>query len=373
MAICRSIDGHVIVANDRWLQLLSAPGALSDPPALTPLLAHLVESDRPKLLSALAGDGSGLRDLELSLHDLNGRARRVLVSVTPIVLQSVPCNINVVRDISALRNAESEAREQRMQLTHLARVASLTTFGGTLAHELTQPLAAVLNNAAAGVRFLEHDPLDTAEIRSTLTEIADAARRAGLVIDHLRLLVQKGEAEFGLVDLNRLVADVVAFAQGFLSAAHVAMIVNRAPDLPHIVGDAVQLQQLLLNLISNACDAMSQQEAARRRIVVSTLHAADGSVQLVVTDTGPGVDDTGGDLIFDPFYTTKKNGLGLGLAISRKIAQAHGGMLSVESRQGAGATFRLKLPTVQHEEGDLGDQISSRIASNLEGSTGFTR
>ena len=129
MAISRSIDGQVIVVNDRWLQLLSYPRAHPGPPPPIPLLAHLVEADRPKLLSAMGGAGSGVRDLELGLSDFNGLARRVLVSVTPIQLQGAPCLINVVRDISAQRQAESEAREQRLQLTHLSRVASLTTFG----------------------------------------------------------------------------------------------------------------------------------------------------------------------------------------------------------------------------------------------------
>jgi signal transduction histidine kinase len=351
MAISRSIDGQVIVANDRWMQLLSYPRALSGPSPLIPLLAHLVEADRPKLVSAMSGAGSAVRDLELGLSDFNGLARRVLVSVTSVELQGAPCLINVVRDISAQRHAESEAREQRLQLTHLSRVASLTTFGGTLAHELTQPLAAVLNNAHAAVLFIEHDPVDMTEIRSALVDISDAAKRAGLVIDHLRLLMKKGEAEFGTVDLNRLVADAIQFAHGVLVSGEVAVSVDLAPDLPQIAGDAVQLEQLLLNLISNACDAMKHQEPAQRRISVSTLHASDRSVQLLVADTGPGVDAAGLDLIFDPFYTTKEHGLGLGLAISRKIAQAHGGTLSMESRRGAGATFRLTLPGVRERDG----------------------
>jgi C4-dicarboxylate-specific signal transduction histidine kinase len=292
----------------------------------------------------LGSIGSGLRDLEVGFSDSNGLARRVLVSVTPIELQSASCLINVVRDISAQRHAESEAREQRLQLTHLSRVASLTTFGGTLAHELTQPLAAVQNNAHAAVLFLEDDPVDTAEIRLALADIADAAKRAGLVIDHLRLLMQKGEAELAILDLNRLVANVIQFAHGVLVSGQVAVSVELAPELPQIAGDGVQLEQLLLNLISNACDAMKHQEPSQRGIAVNTVHAPDGSVELLVTDTGPGLEATTLDLIFDPFYTTKGNGLGLGLSISRKIAQAHGGTLTVESRRGAGATFRLKLP-----------------------------
>jgi len=346
MAISRGVDGEVIIANDRWLQLLSYPPALSGPPALMPLLTHLVEEDRPKLLSAMGSVGSRVRDLEVAVSDFNGLARRVLVSVTSIELQGAPCVINVVRDITAQRQAESEAREQRLQLTHLTRVASLTTFGGTLAHELTQPLTAVLNNAEAAVRFLDHDPVDTAEIRLALADIVDAAKRAGLVIDRLRLLMQNGEAELAVVELNRLVADVIEFAHGYFVSGAVAVSVDLAPDLPHIAGDGVQLQQLLLNLISNACDAMKHQEPAQRAIAVRTLQASDGSVELLVRDTGPGVDASGLDLIFNPFYTSKEHGLGLGLAISRKIAQAHGGTLSVESRRGAGATFRLKLPSV---------------------------
>jgi two-component system, LuxR family, sensor kinase FixL len=350
MAISRSVDGHVIAANDRWLQLLSYTPALAGPPALTPILGHLVEEDRPTLLSAMSGVGSGVRDLELGLLDTKGVARRVLVSITSTELQGAPCLINVMRDISAQRQAESDAREQRLQLTHLTRVASLTTFGGTLSHELMQPLAAVLNNAHAAVLFLEHEPVDTPEIRSALADIADAAKRAGLVIDHLRLLMQKGQAELGIVDVNRLIADVIQFSRGVLVSGQVAVSVNLASDLPPVTADRVQLEQLLLNLISNACDAMKHQEPSQRRIAVSTSHASDGSVDVLVTDTGPGLDASTLDLIFDPFYTTKENGLGLGLSISRKIAQAHGGTLTVESRRGAGATFRLKLPGQSESE-----------------------
>lgn len=346
MSISRSVDGQVIDANDRWLQLLSYQSAGTGSPPLIPLLAHVADADRPKLLSAIA-DGSSVRDLELGLYDVGGLARRVLVSVTPIALQGEPCAINVVRDISAQRRAEREAREQGLQLTHLTRVASLTTFAGTLAHELTQPLTAILSNAQAALRFVGHDPVDIAEVRETLTDIADASKRAGLVIHRLRLLMKKGETDSGIVDLNKLIADVMEFARGLFVTGEVAATVNLSSDLPQIVGDRVQLQQLLLNLISNACDALRHQDPAQRGITVSTSLTSDGSVQLVVSDTGSGIDATGLDLVFDPFYTTKENGLGLGLSISRKIAQAHGGTLSAESGPGGGATFRLTLTAVQ--------------------------
>jgi two-component system sensor kinase FixL len=283
----------------------------------------------------------------MPLRDCLGQMRTVQVSITPVQLLGEDCLISVVRDVTEQRQADLEAREQRQQLTHLTRVASLTDFSSTLAHELNQPLTAILSNAQAALRFLARDPPNLAEIRSILGEIADADKRAGLLIHHLRLLMKKGEEEFVRLDLNQLVKDVLDFVHGEFAMRSVDVTASFSPDLPQVSGDRVQLQQLVLNLISNACEAMQNQDRSSRLLSITTVHGADDTIQLVVSDTGPGIREEKLDRVFEPFFTTKENGLGLGLPICRKIARGHGGALTAENRGGEGATLRLVLPPAE--------------------------
>lgn len=343
IAISNRADGSVIEANDRWLALLQYRHSRGAPARIAPLATHLAPADSARLL-AMTRDDAEVRDMEMPLRDCLGQMRTVLVSITPVQLQGDDCLISVVRDITEQRQAELEAREQRQQLTHLTRVASLTDFSSTLAHELNQPLTAILSNAQAALRFLARDPPNINEIRSILGEIADADKRAGLLIHHLRLLMKKGEEEFVRLDLNQMVKDVLDFVHGEFAMRSVDVTASFSPDLPQVSGDRVQLQQLVLNLISNACEAMQNQDRSSRLLSITTVQGADDSIQLVVSDTGPGIRDEKLDRVFEPFFTTKENGLGLGLPICRKIARAHGGTLSAENRGGGGATLRLVLP-----------------------------
>jgi C4-dicarboxylate-specific signal transduction histidine kinase len=237
-----------------------------------------------------------------------------------------------------------------MQLTHITRVASLSDFSSTIAHELNQPLTAILANAQAALRFLQRDPPNVGEIQAILGEIAEADKRAGLLIHHLRLLMKKGSEEFVQVDLNHLVRDVLDFIRGEFLMRGVELRTSYGRDLPQVHGDPVQLQQLVLNLVVNACDAMQGQDT-QRVLSVGTSQGADGSVQVTVGDNGPGIAPERAERIFEPFYTTKERGLGMGLAICRRIADAHGGVLSMQSRPGEGASFRLALPQVEPARG----------------------
>jgi len=254
-----------------------------------------------------------------------------------------PCTITMLRDMTQQRHAEKEALDQRKQLTHLTRVASLSDFSSTIAHELNQPLTAILANAQAALRFLQRDPPNVGEIRAILDEIADADKRAGLLIHHLRLLMKKGDEEFAPVDMNHLVQDVLDFIRGEFLLRGVDVRTVLGQDLPQMLGDRVQLQQLVLNLVCNGCDAM-QGQSNRRLLTITTEQTAEGSVQVAVGDTGPGISPDRLDRVFEPFYTTKESGLGMGLAICKRIASAHGGTLLAQSRPGEGATFRLALP-----------------------------
>jgi two-component system sensor kinase FixL len=344
IALSRQADGSIIEANDRWLELLGyAPGTSAE--ALPPFADHLDEASRRRVL-ALAIDGRRGQDLEVSMRDRLGRVHSALVSMAAIEVAGEPCYSTILRDITLQRQAEREALDQRRQLTHLTRVASLSDFSSTIAHELNQPLTAILANAQAAVRFLQRDPPNVTEIRAILDEIADADKRAGLLIHHLRLLMKKGEEEFVQTDANHLVQDVLEFIRGEFLLRGVEVKTSFGHDLPPVLGDRVQLQQLVLNLVCNGCDAM-QGQAGHRVLSVSTSQTAEGGVQVAVGDNGPGIAPDQMERIFEPFYTTKESGLGMGLAICRRIASVHGGVLTVQSRPGEGATFRLVLPVAE--------------------------
>jgi two-component system, LuxR family, sensor kinase FixL len=346
IAVIRRRDGTIIEANDCWLDLFGdARDRSAQKGGGAPPTTNADDADRESL-AALLRKSPDVRGREMALRDRDGAVREALVSITAVELGGEPCAIGIVHDITELRRAEGEASEQGRQLTHLTRVASLADFSSTLAHELNQPLTAILSNAQAALRFLARDPPDLTELRSILVEIADADKRAGLLIYHLRRLTKRGDEAFIATDLNAIARDALAFAHGAFVSGGVDVSTSLAPDLPQVSGDPVQLQQLLLNLISNACDAMQGQNVWRRKLSVASSRGEEGRVQIIVSDTGPGIAADQLESTFEPFFTTKVNGLGLGLPICRKIARAHGGTLAAQSREGDGASFRLVLPAL---------------------------
>jgi len=346
IAISHRADGRIITANDRWLELLGYRRDELARGKVPPLEAHLGATDRAHVATLARDVGDAVRDVEVSVRDRRGTTRQALVRIKSVELNGQACTISIVRDINEQRLAQAQEREQRLQLTHLARVASLTEFSSTLAHELNQPLTAILANAQAALRFLAHEPLNVAELRAILSEIVEADKRAGELIHHLRLLMKRGDEEFVPVDLNRVVQEVLEFLRGEFITRDVDLRVSLSPELPPVNGDRVQLQQLVMNLVSNACDAMRHPSCRERTLAVTTVLAHDGQAQVVVTDSGPGIAAGEVDHIFEPFFTTKESGLGLGLPISRRIARTHGGSLTAEQRDG-GASFRLTLPSAK--------------------------
>jgi PAS domain S-box-containing protein len=249
--------------------------------------------------------------------------------------------LSIVRDITARKRAELEADAHRRELAHLSRVAMLGELSGTLAHELSQPLTAVLSNAQAARRLLDGERLDVGELRAALDDIIRNDRRAGAVIDRLRALLSKSSASLQPVDVNDMAREVIDLAHGELMSRRVTVRHALSPAIPPVLGDRVQLQQVVLNLVLNACDAMN--DATRRELVLST-HPIDGFVELVVSDRGSGIPDGQLERVFEPFVTFRERGLGLGLAISRSIVTAHGGSIRAENNADGGATFRCFLP-----------------------------
>jgi signal transduction histidine kinase len=241
------------------------------------------------------------------------------------------------------RRVERETRAQRQQLAHLSRVALMGGLSGALAHELNQPLTAILSNAQAAEHMLAAGRVDRAELGEILGDIVAANRRASEVIRRLRALFKKGDTQLQDLDVNDVMREVLELAHGDLSTRHVAIVRRMEPRLPTVRSDRVELQQVLLNLVVNACEAMSGAGSGERVLRVETRRCADGGVQVSVLDSGPGF-SASAETLFEPFYTTKAHGLGLGLSISRSIISAHGGRLWGSSTPAKGATFHVRLP-----------------------------
>jgi signal transduction histidine kinase/integral membrane sensor domain MASE1 len=242
------------------------------------------------------------------------------------------------------RRAEAQAHEQRQVLAHLSRVAVLGELAGAYAHELTQPLTSVLTNAQAAQRILSHPTPDLEVLQEILKDIVSADLHASDIIHGLRPMLMKGATHASLVDLNDLVLETQKLVRADLIAREVEISIELQGDLPLLLGDRVQLQQVILNLIINGSDAMVTSPRGDRKLAVITQCASNcEDVQLSISDRGCGIKPELLPHIFDPFFTSKKNGLGLGLSICRSIVQAHGGRLWAEPNVHGGATFHLTI------------------------------
>jgi len=254
----------------------------------------------------------------------------------------------VLAMVLARDEAERREHEAQAQAAHAARVGAMGVFAASLVHEVTQPLAASLANAETAAELLAEDAPDLAELRATVDDIVADDRRASDLIQQLRRFLRRGKVERADIDLRVLVRDVLRFVSHDATERGVRFTHDLPVNLPTIVGDRVQLQQVLLNLVSNGIDAVADSEPERRRIDVIA-RAQGGAVRVEVVDAGRGMDEATLARVFQPFYTTKAGGMGLGLSISRTIVSAHGGTLSVSSTQGRGSVFQVDLPT---EPGD---------------------
>jgi signal transduction histidine kinase len=242
------------------------------------------------------------------------------------------------------KQGELEAQRLRQDLTHIGRVSTVGELTATLAHELNQPLTAILTNAQAGQRLLAADPVNLQEIREILNDIVADDKRAGQVIHRLRALIKKGDLEYAPLDLNEVVSEVAWLVRSDVVFRGVSMSLELAPDLPRVRGDRVQLQQVVLNLVLNGLEAMRESGAGDRTLVIQTAKEGAAEVKVAVQDSGIGIDETDVDRMFRPLYTTKPEGLGMGLAIARTIVDAHGGRLGAANNVQGGATFHFTLP-----------------------------
>lgn len=232
---------------------------------------------------------------------------------------------------------------------HANRVASIGQLSASIAHEVNQPIGAALSNASAALHWLSKEPPDLEKARQALNRIFANGNRASEVIDRMRALLKKAPRRKEDVDINGAILEVIALTRGEVVKNGISMQSHLVESLPLIQGDRVQLQQVIMNLIINAVEALSSVHEGARELVITTGKGEPDGVLVVVRDSGPGLSSAGLDRIFEAFYTTKTGGLGMGLSICRTIIEAHGGRLWATAAQPQGATFQFTLPALSNQ------------------------
>ena len=270
----------------------------------------------------------------------------VEIGLNPIRTSHGILVLATVVDISARKLAEEQARKTRDEIDRLSRISLLGEMTGSIAHELNQPLSGIMSNAAAGQRFIDLGNVDLAALREILGDIAADSRRASDVMRHIRNTIKSGETIREQINMNDVIDRVAHMVQPDTVAHSCELQISLAKEFPVVAGDPIQIQQVLINLVTNACDAMVDIPVDRRKVEIATERSGSNAIKVIVRDHGPGVPDQIRDRLFEQFFTTKEEGLGMGLAIVRSIIQSHGGKVDVENMDGDGACFSFILPTI---------------------------
>ena len=270
----------------------------------------------------------------------------VEIGTSPIQSPEGPLVLSAIVDITERKQAEAEARKHREELAHLSRVTIMGELAASLAHELNQPLTGIVNNASAGRRFIAKGRADLPKLDCIFEAVVADGRRAGEIIQGIRAMVHKDNQVRAHVNLNDVIASVLRLVHSDALERHCVLVTKTDPELPLVEGDQVQLQQVLLNLLVNGFEAMGETPLAERRVIICSEHESDGRVRVSVRDFGTGLPPKKPEQIFEHFFTTKRQGLGMGLAIVRSIVSSHGGELAAVNAEGGGTCVYFSLPAV---------------------------
>jgi two-component system sensor kinase FixL len=301
----------------------------------------------------LAGELAVSNPLSWQFASIWAERRGLIIAVLAVVAVQSALIAGLLVYHAALRRAKREGQDAHLEMrrlqneiAHVGRVSMMGQLASSLAHEINQPLGAILRNAEAAELFLENKNPDLEEIRTILADIRADDQRAGSVIDRMRSLLKRHVLDTQLLDLNEVVGDVAQLARSDAATRRVKLTVNVPEQLPPVRGDRVHLQQVLLNLIVNGMDALNGSSPENRRVTVGARVDSTRAVEVSVSDTGHGIAADKLAQVFEAFYTTKKDGMGMGLPISRTIVESHGGRLWVDNNinNNAGTTFRFTLP-----------------------------
>jgi PAS domain S-box-containing protein len=270
----------------------------------------------------------------------------VEIGTNPIQSPEGTLVLSAIVDITERKQAEAEARKHREELAHLSRVAIMGELAASLAHELNQPLAGIVNNASAARRFIAKGRADLPKLDRLFEAVVEDGLRAGGIIRGIRAMVHKDNQVRGPVNLNDVIASVLGFVHSDALERHCVLLTEPDPELPLVKGDQVQLQQVLLNLVVNAFEAMGETPLAERRVIIRSERESDGRVRVSVRDFGTGLSVENPERIFEHFFSTKHGGLGMGLAIVRSIIASHDGELAAVNAEGGGTCVYFSLPAV---------------------------
>jgi PAS domain S-box-containing protein len=328
----------------------------------TPSLDLVVERTHPtdvvrvrRLIDRASREGKDWQ-IEHQLLLPDGAVKSVHVVARAVTDQSGGVEfVGSIMDVSAAKRAEQKLRHAQAELAHISRVTTLGELTASIAHEINQPLAAVVSNAEAASRWLAAEPPNPDKARDILGNIVKDGMRASDIIHRIRAIIKKAPTCMAQVDINDAVLDVITLTRSELQRQGVSLQTELTTGLPPIEGDRIQLQQVILNLILNSAEAMSGIERPAREARISTAREASSGVLVTVRDFGPGLDPQSLDHLFEAFYTTKPDGLGMGLPICRSIIEAHGGRLWATANEPRGAVFQFTLP-VERDESVPADQ-----------------
>lgn len=339
------VDSGEMVWSDEVHRILEFDATVT--PDLALLRSRIHPDDAPAHDALIQRQRAAPADVEhgCRLHFPDGRVKWVhLVAHASYARDGALEYIAALQDITHRRQADEALGKVRSELAHVARVASLGALTASIAHEVNQPLAGIITNASTGLRMLAAEPPNVEGARETVRRTLRDGNRASDVVKRLRALFTKTDVSTGPLDLNDAAREVVAMLLSDLQRTGLVLELDLAPALPPASGDRVQVQQVILNLVLNASDAMVEVIDRPRRLRIATAVEGAERVRLSVSDTGPGVDPQDAERIFQAFYTTKSTGMGIGLSVSRSIIDSHGGTLLAQASDNGGAVFAFTLP-----------------------------
>ncbi|SEH10700.1 PAS domain-containing protein [Sphingopyxis sp. YR583] len=329
--------------NRAAVQLLGGGSAID----LMRPVGYLFTVNRSALRNVMIGRFNGQANHEelTRIETFDGRVIDVRMSVTyPKVLAELDVTIFSFEDVTERMGMEAEIRQLQADFTHAARISTLGELTTSIAHEINQPLAAIVTNAETSLRWLSREDPNVEKVKALTTRIAASGRRASDIVQHIRGMASKRQPERVATDLNEIVQESLIFIRHEIESQSIGIVTNFAGALPRTMADRIQLQQVVVNLLINSVQAVEAQRGGRREVCIGTSLTESGALAFTLRDTGPGIPPDDLDRIFEGFFTTKEAGMGIGLAICQSIIAEHGGSITASNHPGGGAQFYFEIP-----------------------------
>ena len=344
--ITKTLDGKVTSWNAGATSIFGYEASEMIGQSITRIIPPELHDEERQILARLAR-GERLQHYETVRVARDGRRVDISLTVSPLISRSgkVVGASKIARDITATKRAEAELQQARIEFARVARVTTLGELTAAIAHEVNQPLTGLVSSGNACLRWLSGEAPDLEAARRSIERMIRDGSRAGEVIGRIRAMVTKSKPQRDSLNINDAIMEVLALLRTEIRRNDISPYTELSNGLSLVWGDRVQLQQVILNLVMNAIEAMSGISQTRRKLLVSSVKDGQNGVLVSIRDSGPGFDETAPDRLFEAFYTTKENGMGIGLAVSRTIIQAHGGRLWAMPSAPQGAIFQFTLPT----------------------------